>query len=324
MKAIVFEKYGSPGVLELKEIDKPIPKDNEVLLKVFAVSINDWDWQMLQGIPFANRMMNGIFKPKKQILGSDVAGIVEAVGKDVKQFKPGDEVYGDFSGNWGGFAEYVCARENELAIKPESMSFEQAAAIPQAGMLAVQGLIDVAHLQQGQQLLINGSGGGVGTFGLQIAKLYDAEVTGVDHTSKLDMMRSLGFDHVIDYTKEDFTKTGHRYDLIIDTKTNRSVFDYVKALKPNGIYATVGGLTGKLLQVFLLARPIKMFTKKHVKVVMLKSNKDLGYFNELFEAGKLKPVIDGSYTFDEIPKALKYFGNGKHKGKLVISIGKRT
>lgn len=205
MKAIVYTKYGGPEVLQIKELEKPYPKNDEVLVKVYAVSINDWDDGLLHG-DFINRMINGLLKPKKKILGSDIAGRIEAIGKNVTRFKTGDEVYGDQSGQWGGFAEYVCAREKALALKPASMSFEQAAAIPQAAMLAVQGLIDKGKIHPGQKLLINGAGGGVGTFGIQIAKLYGVEVTGVDSTGKLEMMRSMGFDHVIDYTKEDFTK----------------------------------------------------------------------------------------------------------------------
>ncbi|HET6539156.1 MAG TPA: NAD(P)-dependent alcohol dehydrogenase, partial [Chryseolinea sp.] len=220
MKAIVYTKYGTPDDLEFKEIDKPVIKDDEVLVKVFAVSLNDWDVGLLEG-DFVNRMLNGVRTPKIKILGSDVAGRVEAVGKNVKKWKSGDEVFGDLSGRWGGFAEYVCARENDLALKPSTMSFEQAAAIPQAGMLAVQGLIDKGKIKSGQRVLINGAGGGVGTFAVQIGKLYGGEMTGVDSASKLDMMLSMGFDHVIDYTREDFTNNGQRYDLILDAKTNR-------------------------------------------------------------------------------------------------------
>ncbi len=324
MKAVVYTKYGTPDVLQLKELEKPAPKENEVLVKVYAVSINDWDWQLLQGVPFINRLLNGLLKPRKNILGSDIAGRVEAAGKNVKRFKPGDEVYGDLSGDWGGFAEYVCARENLLALKPSSMTFEEAAAIPQAAMLAVQGLIDKGELPalraDRKKLLINGAGGGVGTFGVQIAKLYGAEVTGVDNTGKLEMMRSIGFDHVIDYKKEDFTKNGKIYDLILDVKTNRSVFDYARALSPNGIYATVGGSTARLIQVLLLGPLIKKVYKKNMYLVMLKQNKDLAYMNKLFEAGKVKPVIDGPYSLDEVPKAFKHFGEGNQKGKVVISI----
>jgi len=319
MKAIVYYKYGTPDVLELKEIEKPVPGDDEVLIKVHAVSINDWDSGLLQG-DFINRLLNGLRKPKRKILGSDIAGRIEAVGKNVTQFKTRDEVYGDLSGQWGGFAEYVCAREKSLALKPAAMSFEEAAAIPQAAMLAVQGLIDKGKIKQGQKLLINGAGGGVGTFGIQIAKLYGVETTGVDNTGKLELLRSMGFDHVIDYTKEDFTNNGKCYDLILDVKTNRSMFDYARALCRNGIYVTVGGSIGRLFQSLLLAPLIRMIHKKHIRLVALKTNKDLNYMNELFETGKVKPVIDGPYRLDEVPEAFRLFDKGEHKGKIVITI----
>lgn len=319
MKAIVYKKYGGPGVLQIEEIEKPFPEDDEVLVKVFAVSINDWDAGLLAG-DFVNRLLNGLLKPKRKVLGSDIAGRVESVGKNIKQFKPGDEVYGDLSGRWGGFAEYVCAPENALALKPAAMSFEQAAAIPQAGMLAVQGLLDKGQIQAGQKILINGAGGGVGTFAIQIAKLYNAEVTGVDSQPKLDMLRSMGFDHVIDYTREDFTKNGQRYDLVLDVKTNRSVFDYTRALSPNGVYVTVGGSMARLLQALVFGWWISMIHKKHIRIVALKLNKDLGYMNELFEAGKIKPVIDGPYRLGEVAEAFRIFSKGEHKGKIVITI----
>ena len=317
MRAIVYEKYGTPDVLELKEVDKPVPKDDEVLIKVHAVSINDWDLGLLEGDPI-NRMLNGLRKPKRKILGSDIAGRVEAVGKNVTQFKTGDDVYGDLSGRWGGFAEYVCAGENSLALKPAAMSFVDAAAIPQAAMLAVQGLIDKGKIKSGQKILINGAGGGVGTFGIQIAKLYGVDVTGVDHTNKLDMLRSMGFDHVIDYTKEDFTKTGKCYDLVLDVKTNRSMFDYVRALCPHGTYVTVGGTTSLLFLSLLQAPWIKLIHKKYIRLVALKTNKDLAYMNKLYEEGKVKPVIDGPYRLDEVPEAFRLFAKGEHKGKMVI------
>jgi NADPH:quinone reductase-like Zn-dependent oxidoreductase len=319
MKAIVYTRYGTPDVLELKEVDKPIPKDDEVLIKVYAASLNDWDWGLLQG-DFINRILNGFVKPKIQTLGSDIAGRVEDIGKNVRKFKPGDEVYGDLSGTWGGFAEYVCARENVLAIKPASMTFEEAAAIPQAAMLAVQGLIDKGKIQSGQKLLINGAGGGVGTFGVQIAKLWQCEVAGVDNAGKLEMMRSLGFDDVIDYAKEDFTRTGQQYDLILDAKTNRSIFNYLRALRTNGTYVTVGGSIMRLLQAFILGPLISMITKKKILIVALKPNKDLAYMNELFEAGKITCVIDGPYRLDEVPNAFRLFGKGLHKGKVVITV----
>jgi len=320
VKAIVYTKYGTPDVLELKEVDKPIPKDDEVLIKVHAVSINDWDWCLLQGIPFINRLLFGLLRPKKQILGSDIAGRIEAVGKNVQRLQPGDEVYGDLSGDWGGFAEYVCARENALALKPAGMTFDEAAAIPQAAMLAIQGLRDKGQIKAGQKVLINGAGGGVGTFAVQIARLYGVEVTGVDSSGKLDMLRSLGFDQVIDYTQKDFTKNRQCYDLILDVKTNRSVFDYARALSPNGTYVTVGGSTARLLQALLLGPLISMIGKKNIRIVGLKSNKDLAYVNELFETGKLKPVIDGPYELSEVPKAMRYFGQGNHRGKIVITL----
>jgi NADPH:quinone reductase-like Zn-dependent oxidoreductase len=320
MKAMVFTKYGTPDVLELKEVDKPIPRDDEVLIKVCAVSINDWDWNLLQGIPFINRLLYGLLKPKKKILGSDIAGRIEAVGKNVDQFQPGDEVFGDLSGDWGGFAEYVCARENALALKPAGMTFDEAAAIPQAAMLAIQGLRDKGQIRQGQKLLINGAGGGVGTFAVQIAKLYGVEVTGVDSSGKLDMLRSMGFDQVIDYTQEDFTKNGQCYDLILDVKTNRSIFDYARALSPNGIYVTVGGSMARLFQALILGPWISMISKKKIRIVGLKPNKDLAYMIELFEAGKVKPVIDGPYKLSEVPEAIRYFGEGNHKGKVVITL----
>lgn len=319
MKAIIYTQYGTPDNLGLKEVDKPIPKPNEVLVKVYAVSLNDWDLGLLEG-DFVNRMLNGFRKPKIQILGSDIAGKVEAVGQNVTKFQVGDLVYGDLSGTWGGFAEYVCAKENALAIKPHKMSFEQAAAIPQAAMLAVQGLIDIGKIQSGQKVLINGAGGGVGTFGVQIAKLYDVEITGVDSTGKLEMMHSLGFDHVIDYTQEDFTKNGKQYDLILDAKTNRSLFEYLPALRPNGKYITVGGSIPRLIQALLLGPLISMIYKKKIGIVALKANKDLGYMNQLFEAGKVKAVIDGNYTLEEVANAFGHLGKGLHKGKLVITV----
>lgn len=321
MKAVVYTKYGGPEVLQLTEVEKPSPGDDEVLVKVHAVSINDWDWGKLDGTSFLNRLMSGLSKPKHRILGSDIAGRIEAVGKNVHRFKPGDEVFGDLSGRWGGFAEYVCAHQNSLAFKPADMSFEEAAAIPQAAMLTVQGLIDKGKIQRGQKILLNGAGGGVGTFALQIARLYDAEITVVDSAEKLEMLRSMGAHHAIDYTKADFTKNGQQYDLVLDVKTNRSPFAYARALKPNGIYATVGGSLGRLLQVFLTGPFISLFTKKKLCVVALKTNKDLVYMCELFESGKVKPVIDEhAYQLEDVPQAFRLFGKAGHKGKMVISV----
>ena len=319
MKAVIYTKYGGPEVLKIKEIEKPFPRDDEVLIKVYAVSINDWDSGLRQG-DFINRLLNGLLKPRRKILGSDIAGKIEAIGKNVTRFKTGDNVYGDLSGRWGGFAEYVCAREKALALKPASMSFEAAAAIPQAAMLAVQGLIDKGKILNGQKLLINGAGGGVGTFAVQIAKLYGVQVTGVDSTSKLGLLRSMKFDHVIDYTREDFTKNGQSYDLILDVKTNRPMFHYTRALCRKGVYVTAGGSIGRLFQALFLGPWISMISKKHIRLVTLKPNKDLLYMNELFEAGKIKSVIDGPYKLDDIQKAFRIFDKGEHKGKIIITL----
>jgi NADPH:quinone reductase-like Zn-dependent oxidoreductase len=323
MKAIVFTRYGSPDVLELKDVERPNPKDDEVLISVQAASLNDWDWSALQGTPFVNRLMFGLLRPKRgrQILGSDVAGRVEAVGRNVRQFQPGDEVFGDLSGSWGGFAEYVCAREDALARKSPGMTFEQAAAIPQAGLLALQGLRAMGQIQPGQRLLVNGAGGGVGTFAIQIARLSGVEVTGVDHQEKLDMLRSLGAAHVIDYTREDFTRSGQRYDLILDVKTSRSILDCARALSSRGVYVTVGGSTARLLQALLLGPWIAMTTGKRVRLLVLKPNEGLADMKELFESGKVVPVIDGPYELSEVPRAFRHFGEGRHKGKVVITIG---
>jgi NADPH:quinone reductase-like Zn-dependent oxidoreductase len=316
-----MEKYGTPDVLQLRDVPRPTPKADEVLVRVLAASVNDWDWGMLRGTPFLIRILNGLFTPKVRIIGCDIAGRVEAVGEDVKAFQPGDEVYGDLSrSGFGAFAEYACAPEAELAHKPARMSFEQAAAIPQAGMLAVQGLMAVGRIQSGQRLLLNGAGGGVGTFALQMAKLYDAEVTVVDKPGKLDMLRAMGADHVIDYLKEDFTQGGKRYHLILDVKTNRSPFAYARALNANGTYVTVGGSIPRLLQALVLSPLISRLSNKHVRIVSLKQNKDLAYMNELFEAGKLLPVIDRAYKLADLPEALRLFGTGDHKGKIIVTM----
>lgn len=320
MKAIVFTRYGSPDVLELKEVERPTPKDDEVLVRVHAASLNDWDCGALDGTSFVNRLIFGLLSPKKQILGSDIAGRIEAVGKNVLQFRPGDEVFGDLSGRWGGFAEYVCAHERALALKAPSMTFEQAAAIPQAAMLALQGLRAMGRIQPGQKLLINGAGGGVGTFAIQIAKVDGVEVTAVDGPEKLDLLRALGAEHVIDYTQEDFTKNGQRYDLILDVKTTRSMFDCARALGPHGTYVTVGGSMARLFQALLLGPWISMTQHKKIRLLSLKPNQGLDYIKELFEAGQLAPVIDGPYLLEEVPKAFRHFGEGRHLGKVVITV----
>ena len=325
MKAVVYTQYGSPDVLQFKEVQKPAPRDDDVLIKVHAASVNSWDWDMLTGRPLAYRFFSGMRKPKKtKILGCDIAGRIEAVGSKITQFDPGDDVYGDLcEGSWGGFAEYVCARENELTLKPAGMTFEEAAATPQAGLLALQGLCEKREIQPGQRILINGAGGGVGTFAIQMAKAFGAEVTGVDSTGKLDMMRSLGAHHVIDYTQEDFTRNGKFYDLILDVKTDRSIFDYRRVLKANGIYVTVGGRSARILQLVFLGSLISMIGSKKLTLIMHKPNKNLNMLNELFESGKIKPVVDRCFPLSETAGAFRYFGEGHFKGKVVVTVEHR-
>ena len=321
MKAVIYSEYGGPDSLRMAEVPKPEPQANEVLIRVHATSINDWDYGLLQPDLF-NRLMSGLNKPKIQIIGSDIAGTIESVGNGVTKFQPGDEVYGDLSGRWGGFAEYVCAAENKLALKPASMTFAEAASIPQAAMLAVQGLIDKGNLRQGQKLLINGAGGGVGTFGIQIARSMGVtDITVVDKAEKLDLLRSLGATQCIDYTKEDFTRNGQAYDLILDAKTNRPISHYLRALKPGGIYATVGGDLSRLLKILLSMPWVNMTSKRKVTIVALKTNKDLAYINKLYTEGHLKAVIDEHhYNLEDVPEAMRYFGEANHKGKVVISV----
>jgi NADPH:quinone reductase-like Zn-dependent oxidoreductase len=326
MKAIVYTKYGTPDVLQLAEVEKPIPKDNEVLVKVHAASINSWDWDLLRGTPFVNRLMCGVLKPKRiTILGCDIAGRIEAVGKKVTQFQPGDEVFGDLSrSRWGGFAEYVCARENALALKPTSMNFKQAAAIPQAALLALQGLIQ-GHIQQGQikagqKILINGASGGVGSFAVPMAKLLGVEVTGVCSTKKTDFVFLLGADHVIDYKQQDFTKNGKCYDLILDVQGYHSIFDYKRALSPRGIYVMVGGCTTLVNQIMLLGPFISITGGKKMGLLLHKANKGLDHMIELFEAGKVAPYIDKCFPLTESAEAMRYFGEGHAKGKVVITM----
>ncbi len=325
MRAIVFRRYGNPEVLRLEEVAKPVPRPDEVLIRVRASAVNDWDWSFVRGKPLALRVIFGLRKPKVNILGADVAGRIEAVGEGVGRFRPGDDVYGDLSeSGFGAFAEYVCAPEGALAPKPATMSFEEAATIPHAAMLAMQGMIDVGRIGQrqreGLKVLINGAGGGVGMFGIRIAKQHGAEVTGVDSGEKAEMMRDAGFDHVIDYRKQDFTRIGERYDLILDAKTTRSPFAYLRALSPGGTYATVGGHLHRLLQLALTGPLLRAMSKKMLRIVSLRVNKDLAYINELFEAGELSFFIDGPFRLDEVPAAVQYFGEAKHRGKVVITV----
>ena len=322
MKAVVFHQYGLPDALHLEEVEKPTPEKDEVLIKVHAASVNDWDWGLLRGVPFINRLMAGFPKPNKiQILGCDIAGRVEAGGKNVTQFRPGDAVFGDISKcGFGGFAEYVCARENALTLKPASMTFEQAAALPQAAVLALTGLRDNGHIQPGQKVLINGASGGTGSYAVQMARLFDAEVTGVCRTGKLDFVRSLGADHVIDFTQEDFTKNGQHYDLILDLMSFHSIFDTRRSLSPKGIYVMVGGATAIVNQVLILGTLMSLFGSKKMGLLILQQNKDLDYLIELFETGKVIPAIDRCFPLSETAEALRYFGESHKKGKVVISL----
>ncbi|MBA2941295.1 NAD(P)-dependent alcohol dehydrogenase [Paenibacillus sp. CGMCC 1.16610] len=321
MKAMVYTKYGTKDVLNLVEVEKPTPKDNEVLVRVHAASVNSWDWDLLRGKPYLVRL-GGMLKPKYSILGADIAGIVEAVGREVKQFHPGDEVFGDISGSgWGGFAEYVSVRETVLSYKPSHLTFEEAAALPQAGVLALQGLRDKGKIQKGQKILVNGAGGGVGTIAVQFAKSVGAEVVAVDRREKLDMLTSIGADEVIDYTTKDFAKNGHKYDLILDVVGNRTIFDYKRALSPSGFYVMVGGSMARIFQVMCLGPWISMTEKKKMGILIHKPNQhDQKELGRLVEAGVVTPIIDKYYPLSEVAEAIQYLGEGYAKGKVMIRI----
>jgi NADPH:quinone reductase-like Zn-dependent oxidoreductase len=324
LKAIVYYKYGSPDVLKLEEVALPTPTDDEVLIKIHAVSVNRSDWEGLSGKPLYART-GGLFRPGHPILGSDIAGRVEAVGKNINDFQPGDEVFGETMRYCDGFAEYVSVPVKALARKPASMSFEEASAIPQAGVIALLGIREKGQVQPGQKVLINGAGGGSGSFAVQLAKLHGAEVTGVDNAGKLDFIRSLGADHVIDYSQEDFTKNGKQYDLILDLVAHRSPYAYARALRPNGTYYCVGGSMATILQVFLLGRRIKRTASKNVRVLMVQPNrKDLLSITELCEAGQVTPKIERIYPLRDVPEALRHLGEGRALGKLVITLENST
>ena len=320
MQALTFTRYGPPEkVLSIQDLPQPTPKENEVLVKIHATAVNDYDWSLVRGKPYIYRLMFGLFKPKNPVPGMELAGTVEAVGPGVRKFTTGNAVMGDTSDHaFGTFAEYLCVHEDALTHKPENMSFEEATAIPHASLLALQGLRDLGGIQAGQKVLLNGAGGGVGTLGLQLAKDLRCEVTGVDTGKKLETMRELGFDHLIDYKQEDFTRNGQHYDLILDCKTTRSPFAYLRSLSPNGKYVTVGGNLWRLLQLVLLRRILKALFKKDLKILPLKANKGLDYILELYQHGKLSCTIDGPYPLQEAPRLFQYFGEGKHTGKVVV------
>lgn len=323
MKAIVCEKYGPPDVLQLKEIEKPVPGDGQVLIKVHAASLNAYDWHLLTADVFLVRLMGGGLRgPKNKIPGADVAGRVEAVGRNVKQFGPGDEVFGDLAGCGGGaFAEHACARENALARKPAGLTFEQAAAVPMAAVTALQGLRDKGQIKPGQKVLINGASGGVGTFAVQIAKSFGTEVTAVCSTRNVEMARSLGADHIIDYTQEDFTRNGQHYDLILGANGYHALADYRRALAPQGIYVMSGGSMAQIFQAMLLGPWISKTGGRKMAAVSAKANqKDLAFMKGLLEAGKVIPIIDRCYPLSEVPEALRYLGEGHARGKVVITV----
>ena len=323
MKAIVYTKYGTPDVLHLEEVEKPSPRDEEVLVKVHAASINAGDWHLLTGYPLLMRFAGvGIFTPKNMFLGSDMAGCVEAVGRKVKLLRPGDAVLGDIFGiGSGSFAEYVSVPESVLALKPSNISFEEAAAAPLAAVTALQGLRDRGHIQPGQKVLINGASGGVGTFAVQIAKAFETEVTAVCSTSNLEMARSIGADHVIDYTQEDFTKNGCQYDLILAANGFHPLSAYKRALTPQGIYVFSGGSPAQIFQSLFLGPIMSKNNGRKMTSVNQKANqKDLLVIRDLLEAGKIKPVIDACYPLKETPSAFRYFGKGHTHGKVVITI----
>lgn len=322
MKAMVQRRYGPPDVLKLTEVNRPAPRDDEVQVRVGAASINEWDWGRLRGNLLVNRAMFGFLGPRRKhrIIGCDISGRVEAVGGSVKRLRVGDDVFGDLSRcGWGGFAEYVCAREDALAIKSPAMSFEEAAAIPQAGLLALQGL-RMGGVGSGRRVLINGAGGGVGTFAIQIAKSVGAEVTGVDSAEKLEMVRDLGADRAIDYRSDDFTRLGLTYDLILEVMAARSLSDYRRALNPGGICIIVGGATAVILRATLFGS----LGEKRVKLLLHKPDlRDLDRMTELYEDGEYLPVIDRSFDLTELADAFRYYESGHHKGKLVVSMGAR-
>ncbi len=321
MKAIVHHNYGSPEVLKLVETEKPTPKEDQVLIKVHAASVNSYDWRNMKAVPFLVRTNGGLLKPKDIRMGADIAGTVEAVGSNVTLFKPGDEVYGDVGA--GGYAEYVCASEKILALKPANVSFEEAAATPMAALTALQGLRDKGQIQAGQKVLVNGASGGVGTFAVMIAKYYGAEVTGVCSTRNLEMARSIGADHVIDYTKEDFSKNGQKYDLIFDVAANRSVFAYKRVLAPKGKYVLAGFTTmPQMIHILLLGPQVAKAENQEIGMMGMASvnNADLAFIAELLESHKVVPVIDKCYPLNETAQALRHFEEEHARGKIIISM----
>jgi NADPH:quinone reductase-like Zn-dependent oxidoreductase len=317
MKAIVYTQYGPPDVLQFKEVAIPTPADNQVLVKICAASVNPLDSGVMRG---TGRLTGtGLLKPRQKALGSDFAGRVEAVGRHVKQYQAGDEVFGGNIWGGGGFAEYVCAVEDRLARKPANISFEQAAAVPVAAITALQGLRNKGRIQRGQKVLVDGASGGVGTFAVQIAKSFGTEVTAVCSTRNVDAARSIGADHIIDYTLEDFTQSGRRYDLIMAANAYHSIFDYRRALTQNGIYVWSGGRVS--FQVMLVGPLLSLIGRKKIRFFLAKLNKtDLGLLADLLESGKVVPIIDRRYPLSETAEAVRYLEEGHARGKVVITV----
>lgn len=323
MKAIVYTQYGTPDVLRLQEVEKPSPKDDDVLVKIHAASVNKSDWLRLTGKPFITRLFTGgPLQPQLNILGSDIAGTVEAVGRNIRSFRPGDEVFADVSGvGLGGFAEYVAVPEKVLARKPASISFEEAAAVPVAGVTALQGLRDKGHLQPGQKVLIHGASGGVGTFAVQVAKAFGAEVAAVCSTRNVEMARSMGADEVIDYKKEDFAKRGEHYDLIFAANGNRTLANFRRVLTPDGLCVIAGGSMRQIFRGMLFGSLVTMGSRQKITNIAAQSDaQDLAYLAELLEAGKVRPVIDRCYPLSDTADALRYLGDTHPSGKVVIQI----
>lgn len=319
MKAVVYDRYGPPDVLQLTELPTPKPADDEILIKIHAVSINGSDREALIGEPWYARL-GGIRRPRHRILGSDIAGRVEAVGKKHTEFKPGDDVHGELPGYRGGFAEYVCAHGKTMMLKPTNLTFEQAAAIPQGGVIAFNGIQKKGKVQAGQKVLINGAGGSAGAFAIQLAKRRGAEVTAVDNSFKLDFMRGLGADHVIDYEQQDFTRNGQQYDLILDVFAYRSVFAYERALRRNGTYFCVGGSVRSFFQILFFGPLIRAGGKRVRILVVSQNRKDLIAITDLCAASHILPVIDRRYSLSEVPDAMRYVAEGRAKGKVVINV----
>jgi len=322
MKAIVNEKYGTPDVIQFREIEKPIPKENEVLIKVLAASVNAADWHLLTADIFLVRLYMGLTKPKRNVLGADVAGLVEAVGQHVTRFKPGDAVFGDiFQHGSGSFAQYAVATEEELVLKPGNLSFEESAAIPLAGVTALQAFRKAGTDLKGRDVLIQGAGGGVGTYALQLAKYFGATVTAVCGSGNREQSLSLGADHVIDYAKEDFTRSSTRYDLIMGINGFHPISDYKRVLKEQGMYIMIGGSARQLFQAILLGPMITVGSRKKMINLSAKSNRqDLEFLKGLVEEGRVKPVIDKRFTLEEVPDAMRYLGRGHAHGKIVIAV----